>query len=68
MASEEAVYVGDTLYDDILGAKHIGMRTVWVNRNAVARDPELPKPDYELRELGALAELLKMASRGRSRG
>ena len=68
VASEEAVYVGDTLYDDILGAKHIGMRTVWVNRNAAARDPELPKPDYELRELGALAELLKMASRGRSRG
>ena len=55
---EEAVYVGDAPYDDVVGAKGVSMRVAWVNRNGAARDANLPKPDYELRSLVELLDIL----------
>ncbi|MFM8320625.1 MAG: HAD family hydrolase [Chloroflexota bacterium] len=37
----QAVYVGDNLYDDIWGARRVGLRTVWVDRRP---KPGLPTP------------------------
>ena len=62
VGAEEAIYVGDTLYDDILGAKGVGMRAVWINRHGGSADPQLPDPDYEIRSLNELPGLLRAAS------
>lgn len=62
VCAEESVYVGDTQYDDILGAKGVGMRAVWVNRRGESPDPKLPEPDYEIRNLNDLPGLLQAAS------
>ena len=59
---DEAIYVGDTLYDDILGAKGVGMRAAWVNRHQATPDPRFPKPDYEVRSLTELPEILRALS------
>ena len=62
VAAEEAIYVGDSQYDDVLGARGVGMRAAWVNRNGAAADPELPRPDYEVRSLKELPHILESIS------
>ena len=54
----EAVYVGDSLHDDVLGAKGVGMRVAWVNRYGAPPDPAFPEPDYVIGSLEELPELL----------
>ena len=55
----EVVYVGDSLYDDILGAKGVGMRAAWVNRYGAERSSKYPRPDFEIRSLTELPEMLE---------
>jgi putative hydrolase of the HAD superfamily len=53
VAGEHAVFVGDRLHDDIAGAKHLGMRAVWVRNDVV--------PSYDVEPdavIGELAELV----------
>ncbi len=59
---EEAIYVGDTLYDDVLGARGVGMRAAWINRHGAPPDPQLPKPDYEIRSLKELPGIIERAA------
>jgi putative hydrolase of the HAD superfamily len=47
---ERAWNIGDSLERDVLGAKAIGMRTVWVNRHGASRD-ETISPDLEVSNL-----------------
>ena len=56
---EETLYVGDTLLDDMHGAKLAGLSTVWVNRNRAEKDPELLPPDYQVGELYELVTILE---------
>lgn len=56
---EEGVYVGDNPFDDIMGAKGVGMRTVWVNRNGASLDPSLPPPDRQVKSLAQLPGILE---------
>ena len=56
---EEALYVGDTLFDDVHGAKLAGMSAAWLNRYGADRDPELLAPDYEVTELSELMDVLE---------
>lgn len=46
---EEAVFVGDSLFDDVYGAGQVGMKTVWISREskgAVQTAPVPAEPDY----------------------
>ena len=56
---EESVYVGDNPFDDVLGAKSVGMGTVWINRNKRTRPENLPEPDYEIAGLDYLPGILE---------
>lgn len=56
---EEALYVGDTLFDDIHGAKLAGLPTAWINRNGADTDPQLLPPDYQVTGLDKLVEILE---------
>ena len=58
----EVVYVGDSLHDDVLGAKGVGMKAAWVNRHGAPPDPAFPEPDYVIGSLGELPELLDAGS------
>ncbi|WP_372722748.1 HAD family hydrolase [Immundisolibacter sp.] len=54
---EQVLHVGDDPQRDVIGARAAGMRTVWVNRDALAW-PGGPRADAEVADLHGLRELL----------
>ena len=54
----EVLHVGDSDVDDVKGAKAAGMRVAWLNRTGRSRRPEVPPPDFEIRDLTELPTLL----------
>ena len=66
---EEAVYIGDSLLHDVVGARKSGLHSVWLNRRrrpkrevlqAYQADPldQLAQPDFEITQLSALPACL----------
>ena len=52
---QEILYVGDSRYSDVLGAKNAGMPMAWLNRPGAELLEGVPRPD---REIQSLADLL----------
>ena len=50
---EEAVYVGDTIQNDIVGANRAGMTSVFIDRKSEGRIPKTAdeRPDYSISNL-----------------
>jgi HAD superfamily hydrolase (TIGR01549 family) len=58
LAPDAAVFVGDRADIDVAGARGVGMRAVWINREAAALPEGAPMPDHEIRDLSELPGLL----------
>jgi 2-haloalkanoic acid dehalogenase type II len=58
LAPHEVLHVGDSDVDDVKGAKDAGLRVAWVNRDGRARRPDVPAPDFEIRDLSEVPRLL----------
>jgi len=56
----EVLHVGDSDVDDVKGAKEAGLRVAWVNRDGRARRPDVPAPDFEIRDLSQVPRLLRL--------
>ncbi len=54
---DEALVIGDSLTSDIKGGMNAGVRTVWYNPSGAVAPPDIT-PDYEIKELRELPELL----------
>jgi len=52
----EALYVGDSAADDVIGAQGVGLDVAWINRSDEA--PPNPPPTHQLRRLTELRSLL----------
>lgn len=62
-APERTVSIGDALSHDIIPAKAVGIRTIWVNRRG-QRAPEGAEPEYEVKDLlGAIEAIRKLNSK-----
>ena len=48
---EEVLVIGDSLEHDIAAAKGAGLATVWVNRRGIALTENIPRPDYQAKDL-----------------
>ena len=44
---KEMLHVGDSLENDVMGAKNVGAPTVWLNREGLPNDTSI-QPDYEV--------------------
>ncbi len=55
---EEAAYVGDKQFEDVLGSSRVGMHSVWINRDNTPLDPQLPTPSFQIASLLELPALL----------
>lgn len=51
LSPHEVLFVGDSITDDILGPKEIGMKTVWIDRNGVGGNVGQDYTISDLREL-----------------
>ena len=56
---EQAVYVGDSPWADIEGARHAGMRAVWINRHDATWPDDIAPPASTVTSLGELGALLE---------
>jgi 2-haloalkanoic acid dehalogenase type II len=54
----EIMYVGDSQFADVLGAKHAGLRVAWLNREGRPLPEGVPQPDFDLRSLGEVPSLV----------
>ncbi len=54
----EALFVGDSPQDDIVGAKTVGMDIAWVNASGASLPDGVPKPDYTIRAIPDLGKVL----------
>ncbi len=60
----DALFVGDRIDIDVVGAKGVGMAVAWLNPSGEPVPPGLPTPDYELRSLAELGRMLAAGSPG----
>ncbi len=58
-AGRELLHVGDSLRDDVGGARQAGVRSVWLNRRSTTSDTGI-RPDFEI---SSLAELIDVCER-----
>ncbi|MBP3593905.1 MAG: YjjG family noncanonical pyrimidine nucleotidase [Lachnospiraceae bacterium] len=57
-AKDEVLIVGDSLTSDIQGGVNAGIKTCWFNPKGVVNTSAL-KPDYEIRDIGEVLEIVK---------
>ena len=55
---EQLLHVGDSLENDIAGARNAGIRSIWLNRNGDSASPDV-EPDAEIASLRELVETLE---------
>ncbi|RKU39511.1 hypothetical protein C6496_01965 [Candidatus Poribacteria bacterium] len=53
----QMLHVGDSLKNDVAGAKNVGTPCVWLNRESVPNDTEI-QPDYEMASLTEIPKIL----------
>ena len=58
VAPTAAVHIGDSLNDDVGGAKQAGMMAIWVNFTDEPHPGDAPKPDATVRSLAELGDAL----------
>ncbi|NHI89199.1 MAG: HAD family hydrolase [Candidatus Thorarchaeota archaeon] len=62
--ASRALYVGDEYYADMVGAKLLGITTVWINNRAISIEDQVAKygisttPDFVLKTITEFGELL----------
>jgi HAD superfamily hydrolase (TIGR01549 family) len=56
--ADDALYVGDSVGDDIVGAKGAGIDVAWVNPRDIALPDECDAPDYVVKSIPDLASIL----------
>lgn len=58
VAPGEAVYVGDSPWADVAGARHAGLRAVWINRHGFAWPQDIEPPETVIASLNELPEAI----------
>jgi len=55
--NEQLLHVGDSMTNDVEGAKGAGIKCVWLNRNGMVNQSNV-KPDFEIRSLHELLNIV----------
>ena len=61
----EMLHVGDSLENDVMGAKNVGAHTVWLNRDGLPNDTDI-QPDYEVASLAEIPEILGLRRKNKT--
>ena len=60
VTARQALFVGDRIDIDVAGAQGVGMGSAWVNPERTPLPPDVPPPDYEIRDLEELGPILRV--------
>lgn len=60
LRADDVWHVGDNPHVDVAGANAAGLTSVWLNRNDRSVTPGQPQPDYTIRSLVELQELVRV--------
>ena len=55
---EDALFVGDSVSDDVIGGQNAGLKVVWLNAKRHALPPDVKPPEHEIADLSELPVLL----------
>ena len=55
---EDALFVGDSVSDDVIGGQNAGLKVVWLNAKRHALPPDVKPPEHEIADLSELPALL----------
>lgn len=58
VALEEALFIGDSISEDVVGAQNARLKVVWLNPKRRPLPPEVKPPEHEITELRELPALL----------
>ena len=58
----QMLHVGDSLENDVAGARNAGAPSVWLNREGAANDTNI-QPDYEVTSLAEIPEILGLGGK-----
>ena len=58
----EILHVGDSLKNDVAGAKNVGAPSVWLNRDGLPNDTDI-RPDYEIASLTEIPAIVGLDQR-----
>lgn len=58
--ASDALFVGDRVEIDVLGAQGVGMPAAWLNKEGTPLPPGIAPPEYEIRDLAELTDILKV--------
>lgn len=59
LEARDVLFVGDTPHHDVGGAKAVGMSAAWISRHALPLPEGVAQPDYIIRDLAELPDLLE---------
>jgi putative hydrolase of the HAD superfamily len=59
--AHRSMHVGDLLSTDVMGARAVGMKTIWINRKKVQNRDRTIVPDYEICRLAATLDIIEQA-------
>ncbi len=58
LGADEALFVGDTPHEDVLGAKRAGIHVAWINKRSKPFPEGIPAPEIEIADLAELPDRL----------
>ena len=58
----QMLHVGDSLENDVAGARNAGAHSVWLNREGTPNDTEI-RPDYEVASLTEIPTILRLSGK-----
>jgi 2-haloacid dehalogenase len=64
--TQEILHAGQSQFTDLVGAKPLGLKVAWINRQQLALDPAVPRPDHILSDVVSLTRILDSDSQSRS--
>ena len=59
LSASDVLFVGDTPHHDVGGAKAVGMAAAWISRHALPIPDGVAQPDYIIRDLAELPDVLE---------
>jgi 2-haloacid dehalogenase len=61
VACDDILHSGQSQFTDLVGGKPLGLTIAWINRRDVALSEEVPRPDFILRDIASLLDLVGLA-------